>query len=167
MSSLSQATKHAVILSPFITEMPFINSNPLGEKRGFWLPVSFNSLAPWGQITWHFTEIKSPRSISHHQSLEGLGGHSSQETDEQKCFSLGKTTPAWQEALLALKNWKLHFRPCQSESESKGMWMEGQMLWLFPAWLTASKLLAGLYGTEHPLALKCLCQLLPVPGGMC
>lgn len=167
MSSLSQATKHAGILSPFVTEMPFINSNPLGEKRGFWLPVSFNSPAPWGQITWHFTEIKSPRSISLHQSLEGLGGHSSQETDEQKCFSLGKTTPAWQEALLASKNWELYFRPCQSESESREVRMEGQTLWLFPAWLTASKQLVGLYGTENLLALKCLCQLLTVSGRMC
>ena len=107
--------------------MPLRNSSPLREKKGFWLPVNFNPPAPWGQITWHLTEIKGPRSISLHQSLEGWeGGLSSQETNEQKCFSLGKTNPAWQEALLALKNLELHFAPCQRELESKLARIEGK-----------------------------------------
>lgn len=33
--------------------------------------------------------------------------------------------------------------------------MEGPMPWLFPAWLTASKLLTVLCRTEHLLPLQC------------
>lgn len=42
MSSLFQATEHAVSCFPCITNMPLINSSPLREKRVYRLLVSFN-----------------------------------------------------------------------------------------------------------------------------
>lgn len=90
------------------------------------MPVSSNLPASPGQNSWHFTEIKGPW-INIPSSVFGeLGGHSSLEANKQKCFSLQKQTRL--EALLALKNPELDFRPCQRELESRGVRLGGSAL---------------------------------------